>query len=309
MYSHGWFQIAFDSDVTSDVSATSIGPRKLVIVRTPEGVRVADAICPHRGANLAFGGLYRQGALLCPFHGHRIALGSVSAPQYCVREYKTASLGKLLFVQLSEHEDNGFARKMAVLSSETMLVPGFSLKVRAAPDIVIENAFDQTHFGPVHGIKVEGSFRMLPSQCGEFAVEGVFTLPPSNWQRTQTEEHAGRVDFVARAFSPGLVVSELTGPHPYTVITAATPCSDGSCIIRLSLGIPLPEAATPDRDSLIEFLLRRSRSGLDRDRVVWEHMSPGISPQYMDADETVVAFRHFCVRFTEENALESCESH
>jgi len=197
---------------------------------------------------------------------------------------------------MSDGFDNGFAGVMEKLGASLTLIPGFSLKVRTQPEMVIENAFDQAHFGPVHGIGISRAFQMRPSERGELAVEGMFELPPSPWQRGRPGPEGSPVPFLARAFSPGIVISDLGGAYPYTVITAATPTPEGSCVIRLSLGLPPAEDGGRPRPELVDYLARRSRAGIDKDRIVWEHLTaPSIASTPLD--EPVREFRDFCARF------------
>jgi len=296
-YRHGWYQVAFERELTGEVSAASVGATALVVLRTPGGVRVADAACPHRGAHLGYGARFRSGALVCPFHGFRVGFGEPSDEGLCVREYHALTVGGLVFVQMSDVHDNGYAKVMENLQATHLLVPGFAMTVRAPSELVIENAFDRGHFRPVHGIGIGRAFEMRPSQHGELVFEGVFELPSSRWQRAQPGRELSDVPFVARAFSPGIVVSELGGAYPYTVITAATPTEDGSCVIRLSLALPLDAAAGPPRPELQEYLLRRSRDGLEKDRIVWEHLSATSDAPDSVLDAPVREFRAFCRLF------------
>ncbi len=299
MYRHGWYQIAFEQDLTGDVCPVTAGSRQLVAVRTKHGIRVADAICPHRGANLGYGAIYEDGVFVCPFHGRRVGLGQASEEGFCVSEYGALVVGGLVFVRLSTREDNGFSKVMEGFADSRTIVPGFMMKVRSAPDIVIENAFDQAHFHSVHDIGTPRAFRVRPGECGEFGVDGMFNLPPSQWQRGQSGAGGALVPFTALAFSPGIVVSHLGGQYPYTVITAATSTSAHECVIWLSLVLPLPEDGRPIRRELCDFLLRRSRAGLDRDRVIWEHRAETAAPHFGADDEPVTKFQEFCSRFTE----------
>ena len=294
----GWYQVGFEHEITASVTPAAVGRMRLVILKGPAGLRVADAVCPHRGADLGFGGRWDGRSIVCPFHNCRVGLGEPSEHGFSVNEYRTLVAAGLVFVQLSDDQDNGFSDFIERLAATTLVVPGFTLKVRTAAELVIENAFDQAHFAPVHGIGTTGRFRMCPSEHGELVAEGVFHLPPSQWQRGQAGADGGHVPFLARAFSPGLIVSDLGGDHAYTVITAATAQPDGDALIRLSLSIPRTNGRDPSKD-LIEFLLRRSRSGLERDRMIWEHLSPMASPRYTPLDAPVREFRDFTARFEE----------
>jgi nitrite reductase/ring-hydroxylating ferredoxin subunit len=295
---HGWYQVAFERELTGAVSPVSVGTTALVVVRTPHGVRVGDAACPHRGAHLGHGGRLEAGVLVCPFHGLRIALGEPSDESLCVREYHALSVDGLVFVRVSDALDNGFGKVMENLQATHRLVPGFAMTVRAPGELVIENAFDQGHFGPVHGIGIARAFELGPSHHGELAVEGVFQLPASRWQRGRPGRELADVPFRARAFSPGIVVSELGGEYPYTVLTAATPADDGGSVIRVSLALPPDAGSEPPRRELQEYLLRRSRDGLEKDRIVWEHLSAASDAPEARLDTPVREFRAFCRRFT-----------
>src|SRR5262245_61685510 len=104
MYEHGWFQIAFERDVSEVIKPLRLFGRPLVGVREPgSALRIFAATCPHRGADLSFGGqLVGGGSLRCPFHGMKIGLGSCSEDGFAVREYKTLVRGGMVFIRLSD---------------------------------------------------------------------------------------------------------------------------------------------------------------------------------------------------------------
>jgi nitrite reductase/ring-hydroxylating ferredoxin subunit len=279
------------------VSPATLGSRELILVSTTRFVRVADAVCPHRGAHLGVGGRCEGDTIVCPFHGHRITIGDGADATFRVREYEAVTLGGLVCVRLSSAHDNGFAAMLTELDRDHFFLSGFSMPIRAPAELVIENAFDVAHFGPVHGIRTEPRFRIRPSQTGELAVEGTFWVPPSPWQRRRPGEGARPVPFVARAYSPGLVLSELGGEHPYKVITAATPVANGTCIVRLTVAIPADADGAPPDSALCQYLLEQSRAGIEKDRLVWEHLAPFRRERHTPGDGAVEAFQAFCARF------------
>ena len=65
----GWYRVAFTPDATEEVSPAEIGSLPLVLVKTPDGIGAFDAVCPHRGAHLGYGGRLDGGVIVCPFHG------------------------------------------------------------------------------------------------------------------------------------------------------------------------------------------------------------------------------------------------
>ena len=89
MYGHGWYQLAFERDLSPPISPLSFGGRPLMAVGSPASgnVRVFDAVCPHRGADLGHGGRLAGDCVVCPFHAHLIGLGAPSRDGFCAREY------------------------------------------------------------------------------------------------------------------------------------------------------------------------------------------------------------------------------
>ena len=72
MFTNVWYVAAYAKDLDKDpVEATILGA-DLVLFREMDGTpRCISNICPHRGANLSDGVLYKDGSLGCPFHGWR----------------------------------------------------------------------------------------------------------------------------------------------------------------------------------------------------------------------------------------------
>jgi phenylpropionate dioxygenase-like ring-hydroxylating dioxygenase large terminal subunit len=299
MYSNGWYQVGFEEDLTAELTPAAIGSRHLALVRTGTEVRAFDAVCPHRGAHLAMGGRYDREAIICPFHGYRIGLGREGEHGFRVHEYRTLVIGGLVFVSLSDTHDMGFRAYMEQLAQTHLIVPGFSLPMRTRPELVVENAFDNSHFRTVHHIQNEPRFRILPSQTGEFGVEGTLQYGDI-WKPGGKPTDRDVIPFVARAFSPGVVLGSLGGYRPYTVLTAATPVTENDCLIRLSLIIPVGEGnVPPDKDYCLH-LLRGSKAGLEMDRVIWENISTTAPCHYTAQDAAMLAFREFCSRFEED---------
>ena len=128
-------------------------------------------------------------------------------------------------------------------------------------------------------------------------MDGTFEIPPSPWQTAGAGQPALRVPYLARAFSPGVVVSEMGGANPYVVLTCATPGPEGDTVVRLSLAVPpAADGRAPSKDQC-RYLLDRSRAGLAKDQVIWEHLVPGAPSRLTPADAVVAEFRTFCRAF------------
>jgi nitrite reductase/ring-hydroxylating ferredoxin subunit len=300
-YDHGWYQVAFERDLdpSAPVTPLSFGERSLMAIRTPgmRDVRVFDAVCPHRGANLAYGGRLAGEAMVCPFHGHRIGLGHASNEGFRVTERACLSAGGGLFVRLSEQALPDFPRGLEELSRGHSFVPAFEMTAETTIEVVIENGFDGAHFPSVHGLLRSPGLVARPGSFGELAVEGTFEIP-SGYEGGRPAP-AAQARYVGHAFSPGLFIAELAGDDPfrYGVMTTATPVSDGrTCTVRLTLILPSDERGRPDEGFARE-LIEYSRDGLEKDCAIWRRLAPRHVSRLTPQDEPVVAFAAFCRSF------------
>lgn len=289
----GWYQAAFEAELEGALTPLTIGSERLMLVRSADGgIRAFDIACPHRGANLAIGGKLEGDFVTCPFHGYRIHLGNRDEG-FCVRERPSEVVEGLVFVGLGDRSDLGLRKRLRALALDHHIVPGFAMRVAAAPQLVVENAFDADHFPTVHHIHNRPDIRLETGGDGEFIGSAEFRLPPSAWQRSESDVV---VPFTARAFSPGVVVSDMGGQFPYAVITAATPDGNG-CVIRLSLAFPKrSDGALPDA-ALCKYMADRARQGIEADRAIWEALAPNPVEQLTERDDAVRAFRAFCAPF------------
>lgn len=292
--SKGWFQVAFEKDLVTDMTSTCIGQRRLLLLRTPAGIRAFDAHCPHRGANLAFGGRVIDGAIQCPFHHFRIRLGcsQQSRGEFAVREYPLLSAGGMIFVRLSEELDNGWLAYMEALVRDHHIINGFEMSIRAPSELIIENAFDRLHFHAVHGIRTE-AFEVRSGPAGELLVESKFLVPNPGKEVTVAR-------YLAVVVSPALTMVELHGTIPYTVITGATDAGNGECTVRLTLALPRSHFPAGPPRAFYEPLLAYSRRGLEEDRVIWENMSRMTIPCWTTEDHPSIRYSQFCELFADD---------
>lgn len=296
----GWQQIGFVSDFESAITPVYIGRKPYMVIRqeADDGYTLYEATCPHRGANLAMGGELVPGGIVCPFHGCVVGLECTSEEGYQVKKHPLLVVDGLLFTQQADSPDHGFGAFMETLSDTHVIIPGFCMEVNVEPELVIENAFDQLHFRTVHNILNEPRFEVVPRADNALAVTGTFVLPPSPWQSATDAPGAQQaipVPYEAIAFSPYTVVSTLLGSNPYYIITAT--CSRGQATaIYLSIGIPL-ERFEEDELELYKYLIAQSYKGLEKDKVIWEHLDREAIQRYRPEERSVIAFRQFCKRF------------
>jgi 3-ketosteroid 9alpha-monooxygenase subunit A len=311
-YGHGWFKVAFANELNQEINAVTIGSRDLILVRQGGDFRAFPAHCPHRGTNLAHGGRVDGDSIICPFHHFRIRMGGPTVEDLHLREYRTLSIGGLVFVRLSELHDNAFPDAMQRICQGHVIEPGFVLPIKADAKIVIENGFDQAHFRPIHDVAASDFTTRADTLgyltlSGEIGVNGSFRLlapetpGPDRSDWSDNGAAGTRMPFVLRAFSPGLSVLQMGGRFPYVMIVGATPTRDGCCVLRLSVGLPHDVYGELPDPSIVAVLLERSKAGIIDDQAIWENMFPTAPHRLVPSDAAVAEFRRFCTRFEEDS--------
>ncbi|MEM7404049.1 MAG: Rieske 2Fe-2S domain-containing protein [Pseudomonadota bacterium] len=299
MYAHGWYQLAFADELEDGVTPLEFGTRPLIAIKSEEGIRVADAACPHRGAHLGFGGELEGNFIRCPFHHHRICIGADNAARLKIREYEVIEMGGMVFARLSDQETTDLPRALREIDRDYQFAKGFSLQVATNIEMVMENGFDRTHFKAVHGLVSVPKLDLVDSEDGALKVRGDFQIPRSSWGAGTQNLGPVVAEYRARAFSPGLVIAELQGeePYDYKIITAAVPNKDmQTCSVRLSIALPRGEEPEPNVH-FVAALADASREGLELDRAIWDHLIE-VEDQFIpELDREVMAFAEFCKPF------------
>jgi 3-ketosteroid 9alpha-monooxygenase subunit A len=302
----GWTQVACDSELAGDVVPVDLAGRRLVAVRVDGQVSVYDGTCPHRGAHLGHGGKLQVGgqfgpAVACPFHGHLVRLGGPAAggTRFRVGRRTSVHAARGLFVLIDPECDTGFAEFLVEVERTHHIVEALTIRVPITPEYVIENAFDVDHFAAVHALERRPTLDFVTDSRAVLRVDGVFDLVrPNRWMPDGPDGAPTSTRFVARLFSPQLVVSEL-GPadEPNVVITAATPATGGGSVVRVTIGLPRRRAAGPPTVREVASLVSGTRTAFAQDIAVWEHMDTTVRPRYTESDRLVRAYREHCERF------------
>jgi 3-ketosteroid 9alpha-monooxygenase subunit A len=297
----GWTQVAFESDLTDDVVPVDCGRRALIAVRTGSTFVVYDGRCPHRGAHLGYGGQINGSSVVCPFHGHRIQLGTSARGPFYVHSYETLRAAGGLFVLFSPSVDTGLAERLLGLTQSHHVRPAFERQLSVPPEYVIENVFDADHFVTVHALKSRPALEFSPRSNGSVGIEGVFDAMDPNIEMVDTTPYwRPQLRFSAEVFSPTLVVSELgEADSANVVITAATPTADGGCTARVTVAFPRERRQGPPTVNELSWLVSGSQTAFDQDAIVWEHLDTSITPHYVAGDTFVRQYREFCERFRE----------
>lgn len=292
----GWYFAGWVPELTAPITPLRIGRARLMIVRGPEGPAVFGSTCPHRGADLAFGGELVRAGVRCPFHGKGIGLGLRDNCRYAVPAMPTRRIGDALFCAIDPDllDDYGFAARLTELTGEFEFFACPELEVPITQEMVIENAFDLDHFRQVHLVP-----RVLAVDSGKTAEgavysEAVFEVGRPPWMSGPRQVIRSR--FRAIAYSPSVVVTEMGPPgQDQVVITTATAAGSG-CRVRVLIGVrPGPDGTVPE--SMVDSLVANANRALHQDLPVWANMDPDVVPIFDDRDATVLLFQQFCGQF------------
>lgn len=298
----GWYQVAYVKELKNAVTPLEV-EKPLIAVKSGTQVRVFDAICPHRGAHLGYGGELTADGIVCPFHAKTIRMGAEKpcaqecGSGYYVNEYQTLTIGGLVFVLIPPADKPDLPNVLRELDQDHFFVPGFTLRVQAPAELIIENGFDATHFHPVHQVCRHPDLAVVESRFGELRATGTFLLPPTKWQQKVTDTNVIPVPYTALGLSPGIILSQLAGESPYWVLTSATPISKKEALLRLSVIVPPGADGKAPSPSSCEYLLSQSQKGLQSDLTIWRHMDHSSPSRYAPEDGAVIEFRRFLNRF------------
>jgi 3-ketosteroid 9alpha-monooxygenase subunit A len=293
----GWQLLALASEITKPVTGLMLGSRPLVAIRDGDGgdggeVRVFDGTCPHRGAHLGYGGrLTGPQSIVCPFHGKRIGLGAGTS-RLCVREHETIDRAGAIFVRLSDvpAPDRGFKRAIEDILAGHVLVEALVGDVKVPPELIIENAFDFSHFPTVHLIPRISTPKVWVGDDGELNITTAFHTQAPDWEAA---DGVITSHFHARAFSPYLVISELgSAGESRFVFTGAVPAATG-CVARIAIAVRPGEPA-----ETVEALIEGSKLAFSQDLLIWDNLDLGAPARLDGADTPVMAFRAFCSSFS-----------
>ncbi|MCB1741145.1 MAG: Rieske 2Fe-2S domain-containing protein [Gammaproteobacteria bacterium] len=303
-YRAGWYQIAFKDEIEEGLSNLYFGDLRLLAIRKDANIRIFDASCPHRGANLAHGKLSGDNAILCPFHGYRIRLGKDDQDPFCVHEYPVRVVGELVCFSLGALDEQTPApdlpNALQALAQKHDVLQGFKLQARTTIQTVMENGFDNAHFPSVHGLVSEPTFEVETAAGGELIARGHFRIPRAGFNVNPGSNVPVEALYEARAYSPGAVIAGLNGemPYNYRVITTARPEPEpGTCSIRVSLALPRAQSGSTVNEHLAPALLAASEDGLKKDRAVWNELDLNMPLNLTERDAAVIAFGRFCDSF------------
>ena len=294
-----------------------------IIVWSDENGRicVAEAVCPHLGADLgpAAGGCVRDGRLLCPFHGYEFdTTGQCVATPFAppprtakLQVFQTQEVLGLIFAwwgidgrapQWNLHSEPMDAEGWCDFEINTLRFPGH-------PQETTENSVDLAHLRYVHGY--DNVDPVL-----EFAVDGPLLNSHFDFKRSRTITGNFKLTFdvSARASIYGLgysfvEIQEHTIGMDMRLWVLATPV-DGT-LIDLTLVSQVREIHSPKRmfaglgflprswraPIMNRFMASQQKGDVLQDVIIWSNKQYRSRPRLCRSDGKIMPFRHYCAQF------------
>ena len=332
-FPEGWYFVATRQSILKEklLQTTWLGENIVVWCDAAGRACVAEAVCPHLGADLgpAGGGLVRDDRLVCPFHGFEydisgqcVATPFAPAPKSAkLRVFETRELLGMVFawwgikgrpVQWSLPEDPPTGADWTDLEFRTLRFPGH-------PQETTENSVDLSHLRYVHGYD-------SVSRVGSVSVDGAFLKSCFDFRRSKRV--AGIVDIVFDVSA----VTEIYGLG-YSFVNIrehsigmdsrlwvlATPV-DGT-LIEVTLVGQVREMRRPKRSivglrflplslrarMMNKIILSAQKRDVLQDVVIWGRKQYRSRPRLCQSDGEIGMFRRYCAQFYPDRSESSQE--
>ena len=296
----GWYQVGWSHEVRAgSVMSAKLCGHDLVVMRTESGaLRVHDAYCPHRGANLAVGGEVCGEELVCPFHAWRFGPDGVCShipgtnkvpPRAKLRRWRVVEEAGLIMVHF---DPEGTQTDVPFSGVEELVGDDWSAPVtkhetfRARLQDVVENGADTGHFAHVHG--------MPESDVSLTEADGTIRMSQASRVRRMGLTFHSTLDM--RMTEPGLTVSRVGGVlgAECVVTSGITPLDDENLIVRSTYRI---RRMGPLTQPLVRTIAHLGHQVFCEDVPIWNNQLHLERPVLSELDRNIAQFRRWFERF------------
>lgn len=292
-YPTGWFQVAWEGEIQEKrVTSKHYFGTDYVVYRADDGVtRIAEATCPHMGANLGCGGWVEGNDLVCPFHGWQWGPDGANTvipnldrpnPNRRLTQMHSRCTNGIVWMWFDElgrdpwweppadREEYGKPSHYPVWPTSTYFWSGVRLK----PQYVVENNADMEHIRYVH--KAQGDIELVECRGEEHifynAVKMVFGAgKDKTWLTPQGPVEA---TIVGETFGVGIIMDHFAGTDDAWLFQCQTPVDHETSDLFNTYLIKRPEGATGDElEGAAKARLKEQVKQVNRDIVIWESMT------------------------------------
>ena len=322
-YPEGWYFVATRESILREnlVAKSWLGVEIVAWCDDDGQICVAEAVCPHMGANLGpeGGGAVRNGCLVCPFHGFEfdstgqcVATPHAPAPRAArLRVFETREVLGMVFgwwgidgrsVQWRLPENPPTGDDWSNLASHRFRFAGH-------PQETTENSVDLAHLRFIHRYD-----EVLP--VGTVSVNGSYLKSCFDFRRRRRIAGVFQVEFnvsaVTHVHGLGYSFVEITehsiGMHArlWVLSTPINPTEVELTLVSQIRDFPKPRRfvvglgfvplrlRTPLMNGI---MIRAQKRDVDQDVIIWERKRYLARPRLSRADNEVAVYRRYCKQF------------
>ena len=322
-FPEGWYFVATRQAVQKAnlLQKTWMGENIVIWCGENGQICVAEAVCPHLGADLGppAGGRLHDDRLICPFHGYEfdvtgqcVATPFADPPRTAkLRVFETREVLGLIFAwwgmggrepQWSLPADPPDQGDWSDFEINTLRFPGH-------PQETTENSVDLAHLRYVHGYD-------NVDPVVEVSVDGACLESSFNFKRSRTIARIAKLTFDVSAnahiFGLGysfVEIREHSIGMDLRLWVLATPV-DGA-LIDLSLVSQVREIRNPKRmiaglgflppglraPIMNKFMAAQQKDDVLQDVIIWRHKQYRSRPRLCRSDGKIMPFRYYCAQF------------
>ena len=326
-YPEGWYFVATRESILREKLVEKSWLGMEIVAWCDGGGRlcVAEAVCPHMGANLGpgGGGAVREGCLVCPFHGFRfdatgqcVATPHAPAPKAAkLRVFETREVLGMVFawwgingrpVQWDLPEPPHAGDDWSNLAFQRFQFAGH-------PQEAAENSVDLAHLRLVHGydavepvgdIAIDGSYfrssfdfkrrrRIAGMFESEFSVSAVTHVHGLGYSFVEVTEHTIGMEVRLWVLSAPIDSKEIE-------LTLASQVRDFPKPRKFVLGLGFIPMRV--RTGLMNSIISRAQKrDVDADVKIWERKRYLPRPRLSRADGDFAVYRRYCRQFYEDS--------
>lgn len=298
-FPRGWYRVGWSWDVTEAVQPIGYFGRKLIRFRTSDGVpHVWDAICPHLGAHLGYGGQLENDVMICPFHGWGWDKDGCNAlipyedgPPRRTR-IATYEVRELCGMVLMWWADDGRAPEWepdVIPEAEEAtdfhpVGPPTTVvwnRKHLIPQAIVENLADPAHVKYVHLSKSVPDVNIIIN-AHKFISEQVYVFGEGRASTWLTPDGPREIKLIAEAHGLGVTISRYTDLHRAVHLLGATPLSEQESEVWAAAVVPRHES-DPAPDEIGRWgtrLVSEMFKSHEQDFPIWENMAYIAHPPY-----------------------------
>lgn len=319
-YPNGWYKVAFSDELKAgDVKPLHCFGQELVLFRTSDGTpQIFDAYCPHLGAHLGHGGVVKDNALQCPFHGWCFNLEGRCCEVPYTRHNPRARMKvwpvrEINWVVMVYYDADGrspsweFPQISELQSDDWVAVKGRDFVLQSHPQELLENFVDTAHFAHLHKSVIASTASLGVSTQGtvlrhKMKAKNMLGLGASSLSTTVSSEYVNSLYGLGFA-QTRYQSAEVVGIN-LVLNFFITPVDDNCIVLSQLILVKKVLCSKLLAKCFTKLLLEKFvNKGLEEDKQMWEQKAFLSSPALCKEEQPIRQYRNWAKQFYAANTL------